>query len=65
MDKTRIKVGSDFSEASIDKILEYNLKNPKKAVSDSQLYKQSGNSIVVKKLELLTQKLNLSIKSNN
>jgi site-specific DNA-cytosine methylase len=52
----------DFSEASIDKILEYNLKNPKKAVSDSQLYKQAGNSIVVKKIELLTQKINLNIK---
>jgi len=52
----------DFSEDSIDKILEYNLKNPKKAVSDSQLYKQAGNSIVVKKIELLTKKLNLNIK---
>jgi len=52
----------DFSEASIDKILDYNVNNPKKAVSDSQLYKQAGNSIVVKKIELLTQKLNLKIK---
>jgi len=49
----------DFAESFIDKIKEHNLAFPKQKISDSQLYKQAGNSIVKACLVQLLIKLNV------
>jgi DNA (cytosine-5)-methyltransferase 1 len=49
----------DFDESFMDNIKAHNLEHPKKSISDSQLYKQAGNSIVRKMFMILLEKLNL------
>lgn len=49
----------DFAESFMDNIKKHNEENPKKTISDSQLYKQAGNSIVRKCFMILLEKLNL------
>ncbi len=49
----------DFAESFMDNIKKHNEENPKKQISDSQLYKQAGNSIVRKMFIILIEKLNL------
>lgn len=49
----------DFDESFMNNIKKHNLENPKKQISDSQLYKQAGNSIVRKMFIILLEKLNI------
>jgi len=49
----------DFDESFMNNIKKHNEENPKKQISDSQLYKQAGNSIVRKMFMILIEKLNL------
>lgn len=47
----------DFEESFMDNVKKYNEANPKNSLSDSQLYKQGGNSIVVACLEKIIRNL--------
>jgi hypothetical protein len=54
------RLGIDFEESFMDNVLEYNEANPKNSLSDSQLYKQGGNSIVVACLEKIIRNLKIN-----
>lgn len=47
----------NFDESFMDKIKAHNEANPKQTISDSQLYRQGGNSIVVACLEKIIKNL--------
>jgi DNA-cytosine methyltransferase len=50
----------DFEESFMDNVKKYNEANPKNSLSDSQLYRQGGNSIVVACLEKIIRNLKIN-----
>ena len=52
----------NFPDSFIENINKWNAENPKQKLSETQLYKQAGNSVVVACFEKIIRQLKFQIK---